>query len=146
MSCLTRENILQWTKKLGYFQGILDCPWFVWRQNNSQSHVDVIYLFFSWNTKQSVFSLLIKRCIKINDNVNTQNDTFPLSYFFFFFLPEGSEFSSVSIKCLRPSLVNHLYCVVLKWLNSCSVQGQPSHLPGSHVFHKSSNVYGFPSI
>lgn len=38
---------------------------------------------FSYDGRQSS-ALFVKEGIKINDNINTQHDTFPLSYTFFF--------------------------------------------------------------
>lgn len=67
------------TKGALIFQEITDCSWFSLTENNSQSHMDITV--FACYTNQSVFfALLIKKCIKINDNIYTQDCTFPLSY------------------------------------------------------------------
>lgn len=56
-------------------------------------------LFFPFNIKV-FFAFFMRKCVKIND-INIQNDTFPLFYNSFS-LPKGSEFPSVSIKWFKP--------------------------------------------
>lgn len=73
-----------------------------------------MFCFSPITSSKVFFSLFVKRHIKTNDNINIQNDIFPLSDKFAF-SPEGSNFPSVSLKWLKPKPSKSL---VLRYLHS----------------------------